>query len=233
MSCIATTSISILVNGGALQLFKSSRGIRQGDPLSLYFFRLCMEYLGHLIEQKCVDGVWTPLKASKDNLGFSHLFADDIILFGKVEPATCEAILEVLGKFCAESGQKISLEKSRVYFSPNVSESLKEEICDKLGIREMHDIGKYLGFPLRHRGATRNPYKFIVEKVMCKLAGWKAKYLSFVERTVLLKSVMSAIPNYVMQGVALPVHICDKLDKINGDFLWGFISEKRRMHMVG
>ena len=68
---------------------------------------------------------------------------------------------------------------------------------------------------------------------MGKLAGWKAKYLSFAGRTVLIKSVMAAIPNYVMQGVALPVHVYDKLDKINRDFLWGSTSEKRRMHMVG
>ena len=234
MSCIATTSISVLVNGGALQSFEPSRGIRQGDPLSPYIFILCMEYLGHLIKQKCVDGVWTPLKASKNNVGILHLlFVDDILLFGKVDPAAYEAILEVLGKFYAESGQKISFEKSRVYFSPNVSKILKEEVCDKLGIRVMHDIGKYLGFPLRHRGAAHNPYKFIVEKVMSKLPGWKAKYLSFAGRTVLIKSVMSAIPNYVMQGVALPVHVCDKLDKINRGFLWGSTSEKRRMHMVG
>ncbi|XP_075670180.1 uncharacterized protein LOC142639940 [Castanea sativa] len=181
-----------------------------------------MKYLGYLIKQKCVDGAWTPLKASKENLGFSHLlFADNIILFGKVDPAASEAILEVLGKFCAESGLKISLEKSHIYFSPNVNDSLKEEVCDKLGIQEMHDIGKYLGFPFRHRGAPRNPYMFIVEKVTSKLAGWKAKYLSFAKRVVLIKSVMSVIPTYVMQGVALPVHVCEKLDKINQDLFMG------------
>ena len=68
---------------------------------------------------------------------------------------------------------------------------------------------------------------------MNKLAGWKAKFLSFAGRTVLVKSVMSAIPNYVMQGEALPIHLCEKLDKINRDFLWGSTREKKKLHLVG
>lgn len=44
---------------------------------------------------------------------------------------------------------------------------------------------------------------------------------------------MSAIPNYVMQGAALSTHLCDKLDKISRDFLWGTTQEKKKMHMVG
>ena len=100
MSCILSTNISILVNGRMLESFEPSRGIRQGDPLSLYIFILCMEYLSHLIEQKCVEGAWIHFKASQDNLGFSHLFfADDIILFNKVGNDACGAISEVLSKF--------------------------------------------------------------------------------------------------------------------------------------
>ena len=106
-------------------------------------------------------------------------------------------------------------------------------MCERLGIRETHNIGKYLGFPLRHRGISRNPYNFITERVMSKLGRWKTKFLSFVGWAVLIKSVMSAIPNYVMQGATLLVHVCEKLDKINRDFLWGSTNEKRRMHMVG
>ena len=147
-----------------------------------------MEYLGHLIEQKCVRGDWTPLKASKDNVGFSHLlFANVIILFSKAYTRGCEAILDVLEKFCRESSQKISPNKSRIYFSPNVSDELKEEIGERLGIRETNNIGKYLGFPLKHQGVPRNPYNFIMERVKNKLARWKAKYNSFVGRTMLIK----------------------------------------------
>ena len=61
----------------------------------------------------------------------------------------------------------------------------------------------------------------MADRVMKKRAGWKTKFMSFAGRVVLVKFVMLAIPNYVMQGVALPIHLCDKLDKINRYFLWG------------
>ena len=64
MSCVTFVSTSLLFNGGNLDSFLPSRGIRQGDPLSPYLFILCMEFLGHLIEGKCAAKLWNPVKAS-------------------------------------------------------------------------------------------------------------------------------------------------------------------------
>ena len=127
----------------------------------------------------------------------------------------------------------MSLEKSRIYFSPNIQKGVKEEICTNLGIQATTNIGKYLGFPIKHKGVARNGLNFVVERVLNKLSGWKAKFLSFAGRSVLVKSVMSVIPNYVMQGEALPVYLCEKLDKINWGFLWGSTRDKKKLHLVG
>ena len=156
------------------------------------------------------------LQASRDNIGISHLFfADDLILFAKVDEDSCEAISEVLDEFCEELGQKVSVEKSRIYFSPNMQVETKREVCSKLGIQATTNIGNYLRFPIKHKGVPRNRLNFIIERVMNKLAGWKARFLSFAGRSVLVKSVMSSIPNYVMQVATLPSHLCENLDKIN------------------
>ena len=47
--CISFSSMQLLWNGSKSDVFIPSRGIRQGDPLSLYLFVICMEKLTHLI----------------------------------------------------------------------------------------------------------------------------------------------------------------------------------------
>ena len=82
MDCISSSLISILFNGGQLDSFRPSRGIRQGDPLSPYLFILCMEYLSLKIFEACQAKKWKPIKAFRSGPAFSHLFfADDLLLF--------------------------------------------------------------------------------------------------------------------------------------------------------
>ena len=61
---MSTSTISVLFNRGALEPFHLTRGIRQGDPLSPYLFILCMEVLGAMINEKCNEKLWNPIKAS-------------------------------------------------------------------------------------------------------------------------------------------------------------------------
>lgn len=105
MSCVSSTPSSILFSGGALDPFYPSRGIRQGDSLSPYLFILCMEVLGRVIKEKSANGEWSPVKASKSRLAFTHLFfADDLLIFAKADASNCNSVRDAFDEFCIRSG---------------------------------------------------------------------------------------------------------------------------------
>jgi hypothetical protein len=51
-------SYAILINGEASNFFKSSRGLRQGCPLSPLLFILFMEFLSLSLKKAQVDGMF-------------------------------------------------------------------------------------------------------------------------------------------------------------------------------
>ena len=95
-----------------------------------------MEVLGALITEKCEAKLWDPVKAALRGIAFSHLFfADDLVLFAKADWKNCIAIKDAIETFCVLPGQKVSDEKSHVFFSPNISRDAREELCNTLGYR--------------------------------------------------------------------------------------------------
>ena len=101
-----------------------------------------------------------------------------------------------------------------------------------LGINLTPNLGKYLGFSLKHSGSTSQDFNFVVERVQNKLQGWKASLLLMVGRVVMAQIVLSVILAYVMQGCILPARVLNNLDKFNRNFVWGLTDEKKKMHMV-
>jgi len=166
-------------------------------------------------------------------LTFSHLFfADDIVLFAKSNADNYITIREVLDNFCNLSGQTVSEAKSRVYFSPNVDQDNKEAFSDILGFHQTECLGKYLGFPIKHRGGNNQDFGLVVDRVKSKLAGWKVNLLSMVGRAVLIQASSSTILAYVMQSNLLPNRVLEGIDRVNRNFLWGSAENKRKLHWV-
>ena len=96
-----------------------------------------------------------------------------------------------------------------------------------------HNLGKYLGFPIKFGNSSTHDFDYILDKVQAKLQGWKANLLSMAGRLTLTKAVISAIPSYAMQGCYLPERIHNNLDRISRNFLWSSTEEKRKIHLVG
>ncbi|GMP27069.1 hypothetical protein CsSME_00003231 [Camellia sinensis var. sinensis] len=65
-----------------------------------------------------------------------------------------------------------------------------------------------------------------------RLTGWKTHTLSMVGRATVIQSVASAIPAYAMQTMLLPAKVCNEIDSMNRNFLWGDTLEKKKIHLV-
>ena len=59
--------------------------------------------------------------------------------------------------------------KSKIYFSPNIRQEERDEMCEVLGMSSTPNLGKYLGFPLKHPGSSSHDFDFVLERVQTKL----------------------------------------------------------------
>ncbi|OMO71257.1 reverse transcriptase [Corchorus capsularis] len=86
VSCITTTSISILVNGSPSRQFGMMRGLRQRCPLSLLLFNIAREMFAMMVrnavEKRLIEGVKVGNNGFEVNL---LQYAYDSILFSKPE----------------------------------------------------------------------------------------------------------------------------------------------------
>lgn len=192
-----------------------------------------MEKLAHWIEMAISHQKWKPIKLTRQGPAVSHLFfADDVILFAEATVEQARLMKQGLQTFYEASGQKMSEEKSRVFFSKNLTKTNCQLLSTELGIRATNDLGKYLGIPTIHQRVSKNTFHHILEKVQSKLAGWKAKQLTLAGRVTLTRSVLATIPYYTIQVLPLPRALCDKLDQVNRNFIWGETEEKKAVHGV-
>lgn len=75
--------------------------------MSPYLFNIFLETLTCMINEACLKGEWTPFGVGRRNVPVSHLlFADDLLLFGRVDERTAFTVRKVLESFCHASGQK-------------------------------------------------------------------------------------------------------------------------------
>jgi hypothetical protein len=81
--CISTTCFFVFINGTPSGFFKSSRGVRQGNPLSPFLFVIVMEAFSSMIVAATGGGfiLGFSVGASLSERVSHLLFADDTLVF--------------------------------------------------------------------------------------------------------------------------------------------------------
>jgi hypothetical protein len=148
MACVKSVRYKVRVNASERGMFTPTRGLRQGDPLAPYLFLFVAQGLSSLLKGAKNRGELQGVKVCRDAPSVSHLlFADDSLILMQADNNNAEVLKNLLVRYCANSGQKISDAKSSIFFSPNIEVDTKVEVCETLNILTESLIVKYLGLP--------------------------------------------------------------------------------------
>ncbi|RVW33526.1 Vesicle-associated membrane protein 727 [Vitis vinifera] len=232
--CISTASFSVLVNGSPTGFFRSSRGLRQGDPLSPYLFVLGMEALSSLINRAVRGGFLSGCRiGGREGVGIqvTHLlFADDTLVFCDDSQEQLAFLSWLLMWFEATSGLRINLNKSEILLVGCVvnAELLEAELGCKVGSLP----STYLGLPLGALHKSVKVWDGVEERMRKKLALWKRQFISKGGRLTLIRSTLASMPTYLMSLLRMPRVVKLRLEKIQRDFLWGGGALEKRPHLV-
>ncbi|XP_074297338.1 uncharacterized protein LOC141628049 [Silene latifolia] len=233
MDCVSTVSFSVLVNGHPSETFVPSRGLRQGDPLSPYFFILCAEVLSSLMRRAVEMNSLHGVRVSSNAPPISHLlFADDSIFFMRANEQEAEVVKDILRKYEQASGQLVSLDKTTVSFSKGIPVQKRNNLATRLGIAEVAEHDRYLGLPTVVGRSKKVLTDILRDKLSKILSGWRGKILSRAGKEVLIKAVANSLPTYVMSIFKIPASFCDELRVLISRFWWGFEDGKRGISWV-
>lgn len=215
LECVTSARYKITHSGREFGIIVSSRGIRQGDPLSSYLFLIFIEGLTALIHDYERRRLLTGIKVARGAPVLSHMFfADDSYIFCKANGDTTSQVNHMLQTFEKVSGQQINKAKSSVLFSYNTSREEKEMVCNMLGFQEASESTTYLGLPNFMGRNKKAIFGYLKGRMQSRFEGWDKKYLSKGGKELMLKTVSQSLPSYVMSIFLLPKQLCSEMESL-------------------
>ena len=219
-------SFALQINGERSQIFPSTNGIRQGDPLSPYLFLLAMQVLSSLFRKAEECSEIDPIACG--SVTVSHIiFTDDVMIFLQVDKKNARNLKRILDQFSSLSGMNINYGKSAIFYGGSVQH--RSQISSHLRLSQGELPIRYLGFPLISKRLSVGACSPLIQAIMQRLQSWKARLLSFTGRAELIKSVLSAMHLYWLSVFNLPVGVHKEIDKLLLGFLWYGLGPKKNV----
>ena len=228
--CISTASFSIVVNGQSGGYFRSTQGLRQGDPMSPYFFVLAMEVFSGLLQSRYSSG-YISYHPRTSELEISHLmFADDVMIFFDGGGSSLQGIYETLDDFAGWSGLHMNRDKTQLFYA-GLSQTESNALAS-YGFTVGSLPIRYLGLPLMSRKLKVSEYEPLIGKITARFNAWAVKSLSFAGRAQLIGSVISGTVNFWISTFVLPKGCIRRIESLCSRFLWSGGTEKRGLVKV-
>ncbi|KAI3459158.1 hypothetical protein Pfo_015821 [Paulownia fortunei] len=203
-NCIENCWFSVLINGMTAGFFKSSRGLRQGDPLSPSLFIIATEFLS-----RSLDSLFSKHKEmyyfNNGGLRISHLsYVDDIIIFSNCQGKVLKRLMDFLEHYSNVSGQLISQGKSSFIVNSKCPNLIIQRLRNITGFSLKYLPVIYLGAPLYKGNKKCALFQDLIGKMRSRIQGWEKSTLSHGGRLALIKSTLATMPIYLMQVTQPP-----------------------------
>jgi hypothetical protein len=82
------------------------------------------------------------------------------------------------------------------------------------------------------RKLSNGDWRMVEERFKKKLSSWKGKMLSSGGRLVLVNSVLSSLPMYMMSFFRIPKGVLEKLDYYTSRFFWQCDEHKKKYRLA-
>jgi hypothetical protein len=160
------------------------------------------------------------------------LFADDSLLFFRANVEQAQYIRDALSVFERCIGQLLRPGKCSMLVRVGRNDEQIQLVRDTLGLERIDFEEKYLGLPTPNGRLKREVFQPLELRFFKRMTVWKEKELFAVGKEILIKSVVQALPNYIMSVFKLTDGLCEDLMKVIRGYWCDFEKGRRRVQWV-
>jgi hypothetical protein len=137
----------------------------------------------------------------------------------------------LLSAFKQLSGLKINFHKSEIFCFGEAKEH-ESQYEQLFGCKKGLFPFRYLGIPMHYRKLNNKDCEKIEERIEKKLSSWKGKYLSVGGRLVLINSILTSLPMFMLSFFEIPKGVLEKIDYFRSRFFWQNDSQKKKYRLT-
>jgi hypothetical protein len=158
-------------------------------------------------------------------------YADDTIIFMEHDLQKALNMKLILCIFEQLSGLKINFHKSELFCFGNAKESQ-----DEYRILFGCEIGslpfRYLGIPIHFRRLKNGEWKLIEDHFEKKLSSWLGKLLSYGYRLILINSILTSLPMFMLSFFEILEGVRKRLAFFRSRFFWQCDGHKKKYRLT-
>jgi hypothetical protein len=91
---------------------------------------------------------------------------------------------------------------------------------------------KYQGIPLHYNKLRREDLQSLVDKIIKIIAGWRSRFLTQVGRSILIKTCLASIPEYLISFFKFPRWAIDLINSHMTNCFWNDYEGHRKLHLA-